>query len=82
MYRIPGNFHVAKFSRFHEFLLSRGIKFREIIACHTFYIAHVDHSRKYFLRIFISRKLSDAKISRYTVLLKGFTCGASYINNS
>ena len=29
----------------------------------------MDHSRKYFSRIFISRKLSAAKISRYTVFL-------------
>ena len=50
-YCIPGNFR----------------NFAKLLPCHTFYIAHVDHSQKYFLRIFISRKLSDTKISRYTI---------------
>ena len=54
---LPGNFRIAKFSRFYEFLLSR-----EIIAMPHLYIAHVDHSRN-----FISRKFSDTKISQYMV---------------
>ena len=47
-YRIPGNFR----------------NFAKLSPCHTFYIAHVDHSQKYFLRIFISRKFPGI---RYTI---------------
>ena len=58
---------VAKFLQFREFFSVAKLNFTKLSPCHTFYIAHVDHSQKYFLRTFISRKLSNAKISRYTV---------------
>ena len=57
--------YTGKFLRhliFCEFYSVMKLNFMKLLPCHTFYIAHVDHSRKYF-----SRKLSDAKISRYTV---------------
>ena len=67
-YRIPGNFHVAKFSRFHEFLLSREIKFHKIIAMPHFLYC----TRGSFTKIFFA-KTYDAKISWYMVCLPMFT---------
>ena len=62
-YRIPGNFHVAKFLRFHKFLLSREIKFREIIAMpHFLYCTRGSFAKTY-----------DAKNSWYMVCLPMFT---------
>ena len=61
-YRIPGNFRVAKFLQFHEFLLSRKIKFREIIAMpHLLYCTRGSFTEIFFVNFYF------AKISRYTV---------------
>ena len=39
LYRIPGNFRIALFSQILQILLTRKIKFHEILPCHTFDVA-------------------------------------------
>ena len=76
-YRIPGNFRIAKFLRFHEFLLSREIKFRKIIAMpHLLYCTHGSFAKIFFANFYF------AKISRYTVrileIVYALCCSDSY----
>ena len=47
-YHIPGNFH-----EFRKFCSVTKFNFMKLLPCHTFDIAHVNHSRKYFSQIFI-----------------------------
>ena len=51
-YHILGNFRIVLFSQISRILLSRKIKFRKTLPCHTFYVAHVDHLRNYWNRHF------------------------------
>ena len=76
VYRIPGNFRGAIFSRISRFLLSREIKFREIPPTGRGHVALIGHSRKFISQKFVSRKFSAAKISQYTVFL--YMCILAY----
>ena len=55
-YRITGNFRIAKFSRFHEFLLSHEIKFREIIAMpHLLYCTRGSFAKIFFTNFYFAK---------------------------
>ena len=76
-----GNFRVTLFSQILRSLLSCEIKICEILQCHAFYVAHMDHSQKIFreiIKIAIFTKFCDAKISRYTVYSQNFVSNMVY----
>ena len=72
VYRIPGNFRVAKFSQISQILLSHKIKFHESITMpHLLYCTRGSFVKIFFAKLLkspFSQKFSDAKISWYTVI--------------